>query len=213
MVLSSSREYSRVARCGCAQSSTASAMTSKASDLSMGSPEPHIDFPSSRTIHFARLALLDDPDRGPERKRLLLVTDYDGNWRDHVLELMSLTSDPDAIWGCCAGYAARDRFLEFIREHMVAAAGVLYCVSRHRVGTDPALAQTPGRIDGPPATSHRHHWSLQSCASSTTSGAFLLQVSRCRASCCAADPSLPCPPLATSTPRSIVSGGSGGLTG
>lgn len=82
-------------------------------------PEPHIDFPSSRTIHFARLALLEDPGRGPERKRLLLATDYDGNWRAHVLELLALTSDPDAIWGCCEGYAGRDRFLQFVREHTV----------------------------------------------------------------------------------------------
>ena len=63
-------------------------MTSTASGSS-GAPEPHIDFPSSRTIHFARLALLDDPDRGPGRERLLLVTDYDGSWHDHVLELYS----------------------------------------------------------------------------------------------------------------------------
>ena len=48
--------------------------------LVSGDPEPHLDFPSSRTIHFARLALLADPDRGPDLKRLLLVTDYDGAW-------------------------------------------------------------------------------------------------------------------------------------
>jgi hypothetical protein len=92
----------------------------KGKRLANAAPEPHIDFPRSRTIHFARLAMLDDPERGPGRKRLLLVTDYDGKWRDHVVEIASITSDPDAIWGCCTGYAGRDRFPEFIREHTVA---------------------------------------------------------------------------------------------
>lgn len=84
-----------------------------------GSSHPHIDFPSSRSIHFARLALLDDPDCGPERKRLLLVTDYDGSWREHVQELISITSDPHAIWGCCEGYLGPYSFPRFIRSHMV----------------------------------------------------------------------------------------------
>jgi hypothetical protein len=92
----------------------------KGKRLVNAAPEPHIDFPSSRTTHFARLALLDDPDGAPGRQRLLLVTDYDGSWRDHVLELAALTSEPEAIWGCCVGYSGRDHFAEFIREHMVA---------------------------------------------------------------------------------------------
>ena len=87
--------------------------------LAVGAPEPHIDFPRSRTIHFARLALLDDTDRAPGRKRLLLATDYDGAWRDHVAELHALTTVPDRIWGCCEGYAGRDRFPEFIRARTV----------------------------------------------------------------------------------------------
>ena len=84
-----------------------------------GTREPHIDFPSSRTIHFARMALLPDPDRGAERKKLLLATDYDGAWGKHVLELISLTYDPDAIWGCCEGFTGADDFTEFIYRHMV----------------------------------------------------------------------------------------------
>jgi hypothetical protein len=91
----------------------------KGKRLAGGAPEPHIDFPSSRTIHFARLAILDDPDRGPEFKRLLLVTDYDGRWRDHVLELAALTTDPGAIWGCCEGYVDSAHFPQFIRAHTV----------------------------------------------------------------------------------------------
>ena len=86
---------------------------------SAAAPEPHIDFPRSQTIHFARLALLADPLHGPDRQRLLLVTDYDGSWRAHVAELLALTTDPAAIWGCCVGYTGPERFADFIRTHMV----------------------------------------------------------------------------------------------
>ena len=82
-------------------------------------PEPRIHFPRSRTLHFARMALLDHPAAGVGRKRLLLVTDYDGPWDAHVAELLSLTHDPDAIWGCCEGYAGCDQFAGFIRRHTV----------------------------------------------------------------------------------------------
>jgi len=86
---------------------------------SAAAPEPHIDFPRSQTIHFARLALLADPLHGPDRQRLLLVTDYDGSWRAHVAELLALTTEPAAIWGCCVGYTGSERFADFIRTHMV----------------------------------------------------------------------------------------------
>jgi hypothetical protein len=91
----------------------------KGKRLAPGSGEPHIDFPSSRTVHFARLSLLDDPDCGPGRKRLLLVTDYDGRWRDHVEELISITTARDAIWGCLEGYTGPYSFHHFIRRHML----------------------------------------------------------------------------------------------
>ncbi len=81
--------------------------------------EPHIDFPRSRTIHFARLVLLADPDCGPNRERLLLVTDYEGSWYSHVRELFSLTSDPKAIWGSLEGYPGPYGFADFIRRHTV----------------------------------------------------------------------------------------------
>jgi hypothetical protein len=35
---------------------------------------PHVDFIGSRRIHFARFGILDDPDRGAERKRLLYAS-------------------------------------------------------------------------------------------------------------------------------------------
>jgi hypothetical protein len=91
----------------------------KGKRLAGGVRQPHIDFPSSRTIHFARLTLLDDPDRGPGQVRLLLVTDYDGSFSNHARELISLTSDPDAIWGCCEGYTGREDFPGFLRANLV----------------------------------------------------------------------------------------------
>ncbi len=78
---------------------------------------PHIDFPRSRTIHFARFAILDDPNRGPERKRLLYSSNYDGDLDDHLAELVAITSDLDTIWGRCEGYAGAARFGAFIRAH------------------------------------------------------------------------------------------------
>ena len=78
---------------------------------------PHIDFPRSRTIHFARFAILDDPNRGPERKRLLYSSNYDGDLDDHLAELVAITSDLDTIWGHCEGYAGAARFGAFIRAH------------------------------------------------------------------------------------------------
>ena len=81
--------------------------------------DAHIDFPRSRLIHFARLALLDDPDRGPGRQRLLFSSNHDGDLSDHLRELASLTSDMDAIWGRCEGYRGPGRFEELVRAHSV----------------------------------------------------------------------------------------------
>jgi len=78
---------------------------------------PHIDFCSSRTTHFARFAVLDDPDRGPERKRLLYSSNYDGDLDGHLAELIAITSDMDAIWGRCEAYTGVAGFGAFIRAH------------------------------------------------------------------------------------------------
>jgi hypothetical protein len=91
----------------------------KGKRLKVGVLEPHIDFLASRTIHFARMALLDDPNVGPGRARLLLVTDYDGSWGDHVKDLFRITAQPEEIWGCCEGYTDGDRFPVFIRRYTV----------------------------------------------------------------------------------------------
>jgi hypothetical protein len=92
----------------------------KGKRLQPGVPEPHIDFPAGRTIHFARLALLPDPDAGAGRMRLLLTTDYDGSRAAHIRELWALTAMPEAIWGCLEGFTGGgDAFPAFIRRHTV----------------------------------------------------------------------------------------------
>jgi hypothetical protein len=82
-----------------------------------GSARPHIDFIRSRTIHFARLAILRDPLRGPAATRLLFSSNYDGTLDGHIAELVELTSDMDAIWGRCDGYHGIAAFPAFIRAH------------------------------------------------------------------------------------------------
>jgi len=78
---------------------------------------PHIDFCRSRTIHFARFAILNDPDRGPERKRLLYASTYDGDLDGHLAELMAITSDMDAIWGRLEAFTGAASFRAFMRAH------------------------------------------------------------------------------------------------
>jgi hypothetical protein len=79
-------------------------------------PRPHIDFPASRLIHFARLAVLDDPSR-PGAARLLFSTNYDGDLDAHLAEVAAITSDMQAIWGRCEGYAGVGSFAAFARAH------------------------------------------------------------------------------------------------
>ncbi len=76
-----------------------------------------IEFTRSRRIHFARFAILADPDRGPDRMRLLYSAAYDGDLDGHLAELISITSDMDAIWGRCEDYAGAQNFARFIRTH------------------------------------------------------------------------------------------------
>jgi hypothetical protein len=78
---------------------------------------PRVEFVRSRAIHFARFAILDDPDRGTARKRLLYSANYDGDLDSHLAELMGITSDMNAIWGRLEGYAGLGDFPRFIRAH------------------------------------------------------------------------------------------------
>jgi hypothetical protein len=86
------------------------------SRLSTGT-RPDMAFVRSRRIHFARFAILNDPDRGPGRTRLLFASVYDGRLDEHLDELISITSDMDAIWGACEGYTGVNGFQSFIRAH------------------------------------------------------------------------------------------------
>jgi ADP-ribose pyrophosphatase YjhB (NUDIX family) len=97
--------------------------------------DPHIDFPRSRLIHFARFALLDDPDRGPGRQRLLFSSNHDGELSDHLGELVSLTSDMEAIWGRCEGYAGPGRFEALVRAHALTPQAFYIAFRDETVGT------------------------------------------------------------------------------
>jgi hypothetical protein len=85
--------------------------------LDVSAAHPRIEFLRSRRIHFARFAILADRDRGPARKRLLYSANYDGELESHLAELVAITSDMDAIWGHCEGYAGAADFAAFIRCH------------------------------------------------------------------------------------------------
>ncbi|MEO8256512.1 MAG: hypothetical protein ABI868_04120 [Acidobacteriota bacterium] len=85
--------------------------------LAPGAVPPRIEFGHSRRIHFARFAILDDPDRGRDRTRLLYSANYDGDLDSHLAELIAITSDMDAIWGRVEGYTGIEAFAPFIRAH------------------------------------------------------------------------------------------------
>jgi len=78
---------------------------------------PHVAFARSRTIHFARFAILTDPDRGPDDVRLLYASVYDGTLEAHAAELIALSSDFEAIWGRLDGFTGRRGFSAFLRAH------------------------------------------------------------------------------------------------
>lgn len=89
----------------------------KGKRLAPGAVRPGIEFRHSRRIHFARFAVLDDPDRGRDRKRLLYSANYDGELDSHLAELIAITPDMDAIWGRVEGYTGTGTFAAFIRAH------------------------------------------------------------------------------------------------
>ena len=89
----------------------------KGKRLEPGAVRPGIEFRHSRHIHFARFAILDDSDRGRDRKRLLYSANYDGELDQHLAELIAITPDMDAIWGRVEGYTGPAAFAAFIRAH------------------------------------------------------------------------------------------------
>jgi hypothetical protein len=102
--------------------------------LSDGS-HPHIAFVRSQRIHFARFAILGDPDRGTGRTRLLFTSIYDGSLETHLDELVSITSDMDAIWGACEGYTEIRDFRSFIKAHAHETAAYYIAFRDETVGS------------------------------------------------------------------------------
>lgn len=76
---------------------------------------PHVRFPESRLIHFARWAILPDPDH--EGSRLLFACNYDGNLAALLDELVAIAPALDQIWGKCEGYSGPSNLLPFIQQH------------------------------------------------------------------------------------------------
>jgi hypothetical protein len=108
---------------------------------------PRIEFERSRGIHFARFAILDDPDRGPGRTRLLFASVYDGPLASHLTELAGITSDLDAIWSACEGYTTAAAFPAFIRAH--AHQPEAYYVAFREETADSIRAAVTGRHGTP----------------------------------------------------------------
>ena len=103
---------------------------------------PRIEFTRSKGIHFARFGILADPDRGADRYRLLYSANHDGTLDQHLAELTKITSNMDAIWGHCEGYAGVREFAPFIRKH-AQAPDALYISFRGETveGIHDAIAQ------------------------------------------------------------------------
>ncbi|MBL6763648.1 MAG: hypothetical protein ISQ14_01730 [Verrucomicrobiae bacterium] len=79
-------------------------------------------------LHFLRLLIIKDPDRGPERARLLLAAVIDGDENDEsatdrfLAELGDALPDLDKIWGGCEGYVGRDGFVAFMSSNLIRPA-------------------------------------------------------------------------------------------
>jgi hypothetical protein len=93
-----------------------------------------IEFTRSRRIHFARFGILTDPDRGPGGERLLYSAAYDGDLDSHLAELISITSDLDAIWGRCQAYSGAASFGTFIKAHALEPAAFYIAFRDETVG-------------------------------------------------------------------------------
>lgn len=75
--------------------------------------------PWIKQLHFARLALFPPGPGATPVPRLLLATDYDGDWHRHLAQLHSLGSGDCPIWQCCDGYAGEATFADWIDTHTV----------------------------------------------------------------------------------------------
>lgn len=119
---------------------------------------PRIEFTRSKRIHFARFGVLPDPDRGAAAARLLYSANYDGSLDEHLAELMSITSNLDAIWQHCEGYSDVAQLGAFIRTHALepnayyisfrseSAASICLAVARQR--QQESLRASPRTVEG-----------------------------------------------------------------
>lgn len=74
-----------------------------------------VRWPESRLVHFARWAILPNPDRGG--CRLLFACNYDGELEAFLEELVAISPGLDQIWSHCEGYTGQSNLLAFIQEH------------------------------------------------------------------------------------------------
>lgn len=88
-------------------------------EAAAGSAAPPRHLAWTERLHFARLALFPPAPGRPEVPRLLLATDYDGEWDQHVAQLHLLGSVGERIWECCEGYAGEASFPEWIDAHTI----------------------------------------------------------------------------------------------
>jgi hypothetical protein len=113
-----------------------------------GKARPHIDFARSRTIHFARLAILRDPARRGDATRLLFSSNYDGTLDSHLAELADITSDMEAIWGRCEGYHGSAAFPAFMRAHALEPAAFYMAFPGETVDTVRHARAVRRRVQG-----------------------------------------------------------------
>jgi len=81
------------------------------------SDPPQIDFEATQLTYFARFVILDDPDKGATRKRLLFAAIFDGDRKTYLDTLIDHTENMDDFWGYCEDYTSVDDFHTFIDCH------------------------------------------------------------------------------------------------
>jgi len=81
------------------------------------STPPQVDFEATQRTYFARFVILDDPDKGENRKRLLFAAIFDGDRKSYLDSLIHHTKNMDDFWGFCEAYQSVDNFHDFIDKH------------------------------------------------------------------------------------------------
>lgn len=84
-----------------------------------------INFAKQNRTHFARFVIIDDPDKGVGRKRLLFSGIYDGRPADFFRDIQQNCSDLDAIWGHCEGWTGKGNTADYLAQHDTKTATLL----------------------------------------------------------------------------------------